>query len=399
MDGIRSELDDFLFELIEGVREKKDAALLEFSDRFDGIKLSRDEIEVSREEWQEKAAGITEELRKVLSGSALNIKNYSEKQNIFNDYEIDNNGINIRDKFIPVESVGIYVPGGKYAYPSTVLMCAIPARVAGVEKIYMLTPPGNITPCVLAAAQIAGVDRIFRIGGAQAIAALAYGTETIPRVDKIVGPGNKYVQWAKLHLSGIVGIDMIAGPSEVVIIADKEQDPAWVATDLIAQAEHAEDAVGILITDSQQLLEEVKKLIPAGLYNRITFKKVEDLDEAVVESNRFAPEHLEVMCSEENIGNIEGKIRNAGAVFLGKNTPVAIGDYFAGPSHTLPTGRSARYEEGLNVKSFMKKVSFIRCAGSNLKEILQNVESFANEEGMKYHAESVRKRYEDGLDE
>jgi histidinol dehydrogenase len=380
--------------IIKAVEKDGDKALINFTGKFDGLNISLNELEVDRTEWEEKAGNVDDNLLNILREASQNIEKYSERQNIYKDFEFENNGIHIKDKFIPVESVGIYVPGGEYSYPSTVLMCAIPAKAAGVKNVYMVTPPKNLTPVVLAAAKIAGVDRIFRVGGAHSIAALAFGTETIPKVDKIVGPGNIYVQFAKMNLSDVVGIDMIAGPSEVVIIADEFQRADWIAFDLMAQAEHASDATGILFTYSDKLFDEVKSLIPEQLSGRIKLIKVENVTEAVSESNNLAPEHLQVMCSDENINKIEGKIRNAGAVFLGSKTPVAFGDYWAGPSHTLPTGRSARFQEGLNVRSFLKKVSFIRCDDEHVRVSADSVEKFASEEGMKYHAESIKKRTE-----
>ncbi len=383
---------DRVKKIIEDVHDNGDKALIKYTEVFDGIKIKREDLEVTKNEWKKKAGSIDTEFLNILNKAAMNIKNYAEMQDIYKESEMDNNGVYIKDKFIPVESIGIYVPGGKYSYPSTVLMSAIPAKVAGVKKIYMVTPPEKLNSSVLRAAEIAGVDRIFRVGGAQAIAALAFGTRTIPKVEKIVGPGNKYVQEAKMLLSDKVGIDMIAGPSEVVIIADEFQDPEWIAVDLMAQAEHAMDCSSILITPSGSLIEEVKKQVQEEFSDRIKFLKVADFNSAVEKSNSLAPEHLQIMCADENISGIEDKIRNAGAVFLGSFTPVALGDYLAGPSHTLPTGRTAKFQEGLNVRSFLKKVSFIKCSNENIKNLAPLISGFANEEGMKYHAESVMKR-------
>ncbi len=306
-----------------------------------------------------------------------------------------NNGIKITDKYIPIESVGIYVPGGKYPYPSTVLMSAIPAKVAGVKNIYMVTPSTNLTASVFAAAAISGVDRIFKIGGPQAIAALAFGTETVPKVDKIVGPGNSYVQQAKFLLSAQVGIDMIAGPSEVVIIADGAQNPDWIATDLMAQLEHSDDSKATLITDDEKLIEKVQRHIKANKPMYVpTMIKVEDMAEAVKKSNEIAPEHLQLMLENKVINQIKNSIKNAGAVFVGKWTPVSIGDYWAGPSHVLPTGGAARFQEGLNVRNFVRKVSFIECSAEGIKKSANSISKFAETEGMEYHGQSILKRIE-----
>jgi histidinol dehydrogenase len=398
MDGIekllifRKELYNHILEIFNVVYEHKDEALIEYTKQYDKILLAPQNMEISKDKWDEKSQEISAELGGILKNAADNIKKYAEKQNIYSDNDIGDENISIKDRYIPVEKAGIYVPGGEYSYPSSVLMCAIPAKAAGVEEVVMVTPPQNITPAVLAAAKIAGVDRIFRVGGPWAIMAMALGNTAIPRVDKIVGPGNIYVQAAKLVLQDIVGIDMIAGPSEVVIIADESQDPEWIAADLMAQAEHADDAAGILVTWSKELKKKVGELIPDEFSQRIKIDSdIRDLDNAVEIANYHAPEHLQLMLSEENIRKTEGKIKNAGAVFVGSNTPVAVGDYWAGPSHTLPTGRSARYQEGLNVRSFLKKVAFIKC-NKKTSEYFPLIEKFASEEGMKYHAESVRKR-------
>ncbi len=381
-----------VIEIIKAVEKAGDKALLKYTKKFDGVKLNPENLEVNRKEWMKNAETLPADLYGILKQAADNVRSYAEKQNIYKDYELENNAFNIKDKFIPVESVGIYVPGGEYSYPSTVLMCAIPAKVAGVKKIVMATPCKRLTPAVFAAADIAGVDRIFRIGGPQAIAALALGTEKVPRVEKIVGPGNKYVQKAKQFLSDRVGIDMIAGPSEVVIIADEFQKPSWIAADLMAQVEHASDAKAVLISFSERLIGDVRNLVYKEFDKRIEYIKVDTIEEAAAKSNQLAPEHLQLMCHQGISKDIEVRIRNAGAVFIGETTPVALGDYWAGPSHTLPTGRCSRFQEGLNVRSFLKKVSFITCPNRNIDKIAEQVEKFASEEGMKYHTESVKKR-------
>lgn len=406
MDGIGNSLENIeepVKDIIQNVRSKGDEAVIEYTKEIDykdepGIKFGFEDMEVNGDEWKEKAESLDPEMRGILEKAAVNIRTYAEKQNIYRDSEVDNDGIKIKDRFIPIEKAGIYVPGGNYPYPSVVLMCAIPARVAGVKEIIMVTPPKKLNPAVYAAAEIAGVDRIFRIGGAQAIAALAYGTETVPKVDKIVGPGNYYVQCAKWRVSKDVGIDMLSGPSEVVIIADEHQNSECVALCLLSQYEHADDAKAILITDSKKLEKEVNEKIKEKLaeykppFNgEIIYKPVENLDMAVERANQIAPEHLQLMCSDENIKKIEENIRNAGAVFIGRNTAVAVGDYWAGPSHAIPTGGAARFQEGLNVRSFLKMVSFIKCEKEIIKRIADPIAKFAEEEGLKYHAESVKK--------
>ncbi|MEA3506552.1 MAG: histidinol dehydrogenase [Elusimicrobiota bacterium] len=383
---------DGVDKIIQKVEERGDAALIELTQKYDGVELAN--IEVSADEIRRAFKNADENLVSNLKAAAKNIKSYAEKSMPKLSSEYSNPGVRITDRLIPVESAGVYVPGGEYPYPSTVLMTAIPARVAGVEDIYMVSPPGNLSDAVLAAASIAGVDRIFRVGGAQAVAALAYGTETVPKADMVVGPGNSYVQAAKRKLSnsGHIGIDMLAGPSEVVIIGDSSASGDITAIDLMAQAEHAEDASATLLTDSKELLEKTKKNIDEKYKSRIELIYTESLSDAVKISNNLAPEHLQVICSSENSDRILEGIKNAGAVFVGAYTPVAVGDYWAGPSHTLPTGMTAKFSEGLNVRTFLKKISFMFCSKNGLDEISKSIESLANEEGMKYHARSVSER-------
>ena len=385
--------------IIDNVRAEGDDALIKWTFAYDNVTLHLDELEVYQHEWDKAITDLDEETKEVIDRAAGNIRYYHENQKIEKEYEIKRGDTIIHDKLIPIEKAGIYVPGGNYPYPSTVLMCAIPAKVAGVTELIMVTPPKNIRPSVLYAARIAGVDRIFRVGGAQAIAAMAYDGEdkniTVPTVDIIVGPGNNYVQCAKMQVSDVVGIDMISGPSEVVIIADGEQDPELVATDLMSQAEHASDALSVLITDSEELAEDVEELAEdfSGKFEGvIDYRIAENLAMAAEISNRIAPEHLQLMLSENNLDKVIGKIKNAGAVFLGSDTPVPAGDYWAGPSHALPTGGAARYSEGLSVRTFLKKVSFIRCGRDSVKNEYPYIEKFAKEEGMEYHARSAELR-------
>ncbi|MFC2048652.1 histidinol dehydrogenase [Elusimicrobiota bacterium] len=409
MDGVNS-LNSHINRIAHEVNENGDSALIKYTSKYDAIELNLESLEVSKEEWNREAAKVDSELWNILQKAADNIENYAreQKNNLSIESEINNNGIKIKDRLILIEKVGVYVPGGEHPYPSTVLMCAIPAKAAGVNDVVMVTPPGNLKPSVLAAAKIAKVDRIFRVGGAHAIAALACGTESIPRVDMVVGPGNKYVQEAKRYFFGgqlvdvmsnttlNIGIDMVAGPSEVVIIADEAQDPEWIAADLLAQAEHADDAYATLLTTSEKLSKQVSELIPEELQKRISIEGdiYNDLEETVAQSNIIAPEHLQLMLTEENLKKVENKIRNAGAVFVGRLTPVAVGDYWAGPSHTLPTGSSAKYSEGLNVRTFYKNVSFIKCDSEIVARDYADIAKFADTEGMKYHAESIRQRLE-----
>ncbi|MFW6134019.1 MAG: histidinol dehydrogenase [Elusimicrobiota bacterium] len=387
------ELSDNVHEIINQVIEKGDDALIECTRKFDGVTLEKKEIEIKKEEWKGLIKQIDEDLYNAISGAFENINTYSKNQlKLYKDSKYSKEGIEITDKFIPVEKVGLYVPGGRFSYPSSVLMSAVPARVAGVDEIFMVTPPGKLTPSVLAAAEIAGVDGIFRVGGVQAIAALATGSSRIPKVDKIVGPGNDYVQCAKQILSSVVGIDIMAGPSEVVIIADGFQNPEFIKADLLAQAEHSDNAAGILISESGDIMEKVSFNDNEKIKERIKKIKVDNIIQAADVSNTIAPEHLQIMVKKEKEREIQKKIKNAGAVFINKNTPVAVGDYWAGPSHTLPTGGAAKYQEGLNVRNFLKRVSFIECTKSGITKAAPYVAKLAEAEGMIYHKESILKR-------
>ncbi len=380
--------------IIKKVNRDGDEALIEFTSRFDGVRLGRDDIEVNEKTKERESSKVDRETLESLKKAAKNIKEYAAQnyKTIPREELIKGNGVIIRDRYIPVKRAGLYVPGGEFSYPSSVLMTAIFAQEAGVKEVVMMSPPGKLTPEVIKAAQISGVDRIFRIGGAQAIAAMALGTESVPGVDIIVGPGNMYVQEAKKELSDKVGIDMLAGPSEVVIIAHESKEYSWLATDLMAQAEHAPDARAVLVTPDKDIIENVKKLIIPRLRERVEFKLAEDIGSAVNISNRIAPEHLQIICPEKAEKNVLEGIYNAGAVFVGKYTPVALGDYWAGPSHTLPTGMTARYSEGLNVRTFLKKVSFMESSKASFQGWMKDVERLAGIEGMEYHKKSVSLR-------
>lgn len=394
--------------IIKDVQEKGDEALREYTKKLDGADIS--EIEVSKEEIKAAADSMDIEFMRVLEKAASNIRKYHSKQ-VRNSFVMtEENGIVLGQKIVPVSVAGIYVPGGTAAYPSTVLMDTIPAKIAGCGSVIMVSPPGKdgkLNPAVLAAAYVAGVDRVFRVGGAQAIAALAYGTETIPRSDKIVGPGNIYVAEAKKQVSGVVSIDMIAGPSEILIIADGASSAKVVAADMLSQAEHDKNASAVLITDSESLAEEVRAelevqlpLLPRYEIARASIDTngkiivVDSIKKAIEVSDRIAPEHLEV-CVDNPFDYLD-KIHNAGSVFLGRNCPEALGDYIAGPNHTLPTSGTARFSSPLSVDDFVKKYQFSYYTQSALASVADDVALFARREGLEAHARSALVRKEVG---
>ena len=392
-------------DIIANVRKNGDAAILEYCERFDKAKLSA--LEVSEQEIEQAYAEVEDEFKQIMQKAAENIYAFHKNQ-VRNSFIINGDGIVMGQKVMPIEKVGLYVPGGTAAYPSSVLMNCIPAKIAGCSEIVMVTPPssdGKINPVILAAAKIAGVDRIFKVGGAQAVAALAYGTESIPKVDKIVGPGNAFVAEAKKQVFGIVAIDMIAGPSEIMVIADKTCDADVVATDLLSQAEHDKLASAVLVTDSEELAaavsESLERIIPtlsraeiarASIDNNGKIIIAEDLDLAIEVANRIAPEHLEVCV--DNPFDYLSKIRNAGSVFMGKNCPEALGDYFAGPNHTLPTSGTARFSSPLSVDDFVKKTQYTYYTAEALEKICDDVAYFAKKEGLTAHAASATVRSE-----
>ncbi|MBR6427589.1 MAG: histidinol dehydrogenase [Clostridia bacterium] len=393
-------------EIIENVKENGDMALRYYSSAFDRAEIT--DFAVSKEEIEQAVLASDPEFIRILERAASNIRRFHSKQKR-KGFEIrEPDGTVIGQKIIPVDRVGLYVPGGTAAYPSTVLMNSIPARIAGCPEGIMVTPPqrdGKINPAILAAAHVAGVDRIFKVGGAQAIAALAYGTESIPRVDKIVGPGNAFVAEAKRQVFGIVSIDMIAGPSEIMIIADGKSDPAVLAADMLSQAEHDKNASAVLITDSEPLAAAVSAEIEKQLHSlereetarasidangRIIIS--ESLAEAVEIANRLAPEHLEI-CTDDPFELFE-KVRHAGSVFLGRNCPEAVGDYMAGTNHTLPTGGTARFSSPLSVDDFIKKTQYTFFTEQALSDIDRDVAFFARREGLTAHAKSALIRAE-----
>ena len=393
-------------EILRDVKERGDAALLDCARRFDKAELSA--LEVTPRELEEGAAQVDGEFTQILREAAENIRAFHARQRREGFLMAEREGVILGQKITPLARVGIYVPGGTAAYPSTVLMNAIPAHIAGVGEIIMATPPGRdgkICPAILAAAKLAGVTRIFKMGGAQAVAALAYGTQSVPKVDKIVGPGNAYVAEAKRQVFGLVNIDMIAGPSEILVIADGKSTPAWVAADLLSQAEHDKLASAVLVTDSRPLAQAVAQAVEdqlrtlereeiarASIEHNGKIIVVRSLAEAVAAANRIAPEHLEL--SVENPFDYLGQIENAGSIFLGRYNPEPMGDYFAGPNHTLPTMGTARFYSPLSVDDFVKKSQFSCYTRGALERDYRKVSRFAKEEGLTAHARAVEIRFE-----
>ncbi len=395
-------------EIIARVRQNGDAALREYSEKFDRAKLQ--DLAVSEAEMQAALSAVDPKFIEILEKSAANIRAFHEKQKRTGFVINEDDGIVLGQKILPLQTVGLYVPGGTASYPSSVLMNAIPAKIAGVENLIMVTPPapdGSIRPQILAAAHVAGVDRIYKVGGAQAIAALAYGTESIPKADKIVGPGNAFVAEAKKQVYGVCGIDMIAGPSEILILADGKTDPRYAAADLLSQAEHDRMASAVLITDSmdfaKKTAEEVEKqlsVLPreeiarASIENNGKIIVTENMETAIAIANEIAPEHLEI-CTDAPF-DLLNRIHNAGSVFLGRSCPEALGDYFAGPNHTLPTGGTARFSSPLSVDDFIKKYSFTYYTADALNKAADDIAHFAETEGLSAHARSVLVRKETG---
>ena len=393
--------------VIANVRQNGDAALLEYTEKFDGVTLEG--LQVSDEEIASAILQTSPELVETIRTAAANIEAFHRAQVRQDLVLTDRPGIVLGQRYTPIEKVGICVPRSPVAFPSTILMNVIPAKIAGVRDIVLVTPPekdGSVSPAALVAAAVAGVDRIFKVGGAQAVAALAYGTETVPAVDKIVGPGGIFVATAKRKVFGKVGIDMIAGPSEILVLADGSCNPKWVAADLLSQAEHDVLASAVLVTDSEELAEavqlEVERQLSLLPREPIARKSIEgsskillcdSLEEAIDTANRIAPEHLEI-CTDDPF-TILSRIKNAGSIFLGKNAPEALGDYFAGPNHTLPTSGTARFSSPLGVDDFVKKSQFIYYTRDALEQVAQPIAAFAREEGLEGHARSVIVRFEE----
>ena len=376
-------------EVIEAVRTRGDEALAEYTLKFDAATIPADGFEVPQEEIEAARQAADASFMRAVRASIENIRRFSEAAKI-ESVRLESEGVLVEEWVTPLSRVGIYVPGGRFPYPSTVLMNAVPAKAAGVGEIIMCSPPGKdgkINPNILAAAAETGVDRVFRAGGAQAIAAMAYGTATIPQVDKITGPGNIYVMMAKREIFGVAGIDMLAGPSEVLIIADASADPVFVSQDMRAQAEHDPRAQSILVTTNQYLAENVRDLKPAG---NIKILLVDSIDDAVTVSDIIAPEHLEIMT--ENADEVARMISNAGAIFIGNYTPAVVGDYIAGPNHTLPTNGTARFASPLSVHDFVKRTSVIRYSAEALNGAADDLKSMAETEGLVEHAKAIRVR-------
>ncbi|MBQ6999894.1 MAG: histidinol dehydrogenase [Oscillospiraceae bacterium] len=399
-------VEDIVAEIIANVRKLGDKALLEYNFKFDKAALTA--LQVTQEEIDEAFAAVDEKFLTILEQAAENIRAFHSRQ-VRNSFVIaEKPGIVLGQKVTPIENVGIYVPGGTAAYPSTVLMDSIPAKIAGCSQIVMVTPPGRdgkINPVILAAAKIAGVDKIFKVGGAQAIAALAYGTESVPKVDKIVGPGNAFVAEAKKQVFGMVSIDMIAGPSEILVIADGKSDPAHVAADLLSQAEHDKLASAVLVTDSEALAQavsaELERQIPllpraeiarASIDNNGKIIVAETLMSGIDIANEIAPEHLELMV-DDPFAYLDA-VKHAGSIFMGRNCPEALGDYFAGPNHTLPTSGTARFSSPLSVDDFVKKSQFTYYTADALSTVAESIDYFAGQEGLQAHGKSVMIRKE-----
>ena len=393
--------------ILAEVRREGDAALYRYTEKFDGVRLTA--LAVTEEEIEEAMALVEPRFLEILREAAANIRTFHERQ-VRNSFILNQqNGVVIGQKVIPVDRAGLYVPGGTAAYPSTVLMDAIPAKIAGCPEVVMVTPParnGKVNPAILAAARVAGIDRIFKIGGAQAIAALAYGTESVPKVDKIVGPGNAFVAEAKKQVFGAVSIDMIAGPSEILILADGKTDPRYAAADLLSQAEHDRMASAVLVTDSEALAlavqEELEVQIPLLERAEIARESIDrngkiivmpSLREAIEIANALAPEHLE-LCVDNPFDYLDA-IRHAGSIFMGRNCPEALGDYFAGPNHTLPTSGTARFSSPLSVDDFVKKTQYTYYTRDALARVAEDVAFFARKEGLTAHARSAVIRLED----
>ncbi|CAN7592377.1 histidinol dehydrogenase [Bosea sp. LjRoot237] len=399
---VSEDVDQVAAAIIADVRARGDAALIEYTDRFDKLSLTPQTLRVTDSEVEAAVAACSREQLDALETARSRIETYHLRQKPADSWLRDALGVESGWRWSAIEAVGLYVPGGTASYPSSVLMNAVPAKVAGVERLVMVapTPRGDGNPLVLAAAKLAGIDEIYRIGGAQAIAALAYGTATIAPVAKIVGPGNAYVAAAKRRVFGTVGIDMIAGPSEVLVLADASANPDWIAADLLAQAEHDTAAQSILITDDVTLADAVEravegqlKTLPRAEIAAASWREfgavvlVEALDMAIPLVNRLAPEHLEIIAAEPE--RLAGGIRNAGAIFLGGHTPEAIGDYVGGSNHVLPTARSARFSSGLGVPDFMKRTSLLKCDPAALRALAGAATELAEAEGLQAHARSV----------
>lgn len=402
------EYEKIVADIIANVREKKEEAIFEYSLKFDRCVMTKENFQVTKEEIAAAYQELDAHFIQVMKDSAANIRAYHEKQKRNSWFDAKEDGIILGQKITPMQTVGVYVPGGKAAYPSTTLMNVVPAKVAGVPNIIMTTPAnaeGKVNPATLVAADIAGVDKIFKVGGAQAIAALAYGTEMIPKVDKIVGPGNIFVAMAKKAVYGHVSIDSIAGPSEILVLADESATPRYVAADLLSQAEHDEMASAIFITTSEELAQKVsdevdgfvqilerKEIIQKSLDRYGYILVAPDMETAIEATNEIASEHLEILT--KNPFDTMTKIKNAGAIFLGEYSSEPLGDYYAGPNHVLPTNGTAKFFSPLNVDDYMKKSSIISYSREALEKVHEDIELFAQKEGLTAHANSIKVRFE-----
>lgn len=403
------EFESRVNDIIKQVRAKKDAAIFDYTKKFDGADINAANILVTEDEIKEAYEKVDEKLLEVIRKALVNIRTYHEKQRQYSWFDSEDSGIILGQKVTALERVGVYVPGGKAVYPSSVLMNVVPAKVAGVKEIVMTTPPGKdgkVCASTLVAAKEAGVDRIYKVGGAQAIAALAFGTESVPKVDKIVGPGNIYVALAKKAVFGYVSIDSIAGPSEILVLADETANPKFVAADLLSQAEHDEMASAILITTSKELAEQVsveidrfvaklsrKEIIQKSLDNYGYLLVAENMEDAIATVNEIASEHLELVT--KNPFEVMTKIKNAGAIFIGEYSSEPLGDYFAGPNHVLPTNGTAKFFSPLSVDDFIKKSSIISYSKEALQPIYKDIVQFAECEQLTAHANSIRVRFEE----
>lgn len=403
----KMDVSGIVADIIYDVRKNGDSALYKYCEKFDGATLSS--LLVSKEEIAEALSLVEPRFLEILKKAEENIRKFHEKQKRNSFIINDENGVVVGQKVIPVDRAGLYVPGGTAAYPSTVLMDSVPAKIAGCREVVMVTPPnkdGKVNPVILAAAHIAGVDKIFKLGGAQAIAALAFGTESVPKVDKIVGPGNAFVAEAKKQVYGTVSIDMIAGPSEILIVADEKSNPAHIAADLLSQAEHDKMASAVLVTNSSELAKavqnEIEAQLPALSREEIARASIDengkiivadDLIAAIEIANEIAPEHLE-LCVNNPFDYLDA-IRHAGSIFMGRNCPEALGDYLAGPNHTLPTSGTAKFSSPLSVDDFVKKTQYTYYTKEALSRVARDVEFFAEKEGLTAHAKSAVIRIEE----
>ncbi|MCR5268332.1 MAG: histidinol dehydrogenase [Lachnospiraceae bacterium] len=406
--GQYTEYEKTVEEILSNVRQNKDAAVFSYTEKFDHCKLTAESVRVTDEEIEEAYANYDRDLIRIMEDAARNITEYHKKQMQNSWIETGADGTILGQKITPIDTVGVYVPGGKAAYPSSTLMCILPAKVAGVERIIMTTPcnsEGKVQPCTLVSAKIAGVNEIYKVGGAQAIAAMAFGTETIPKVDKIVGPGNIFVALAKKAVFGFVSIDSVAGPSEILVIADGSANPSYVAADLLSQAEHDQLASAILITTSKDLADKVsaevermtaklsrREIIEASLSNYGYILLAESMDDAIDTANAIASEHVEILT--ENPFETMTKLKHAGAIFLGPYSSEPLGDYYAGPNHVLPTNGTAKFFSPLGVDAFIKRSSIISYSRRALLAAADDIAKFADAEGLSAHANSIRIRKE-----